>query len=212
MTYEQQREQMVASQIAARGVRAPEVLAAFRAVPRHLFVPVPERAVAYSDRPLSIGFGQTISQPYIVALMTAELALSPRVTVLEVGAGSGYQTAILAEVGCRVVALELLQPLADRARLTLASLGYEGVVVHCRDGRLGASDLAPPGGYDRILVAAATPTVPPALLEQLAVGGRLIIPLGEVFGHQELYVFERHAGGFDRHAVLPVRFVPLVAG
>lgn len=205
---------MVATQIAARGLTDERLLAAFEAVPRHLFVPASERAEAYRDEPLPIGFGQTISQPYIVALMTdlvrASAATPERpLTMLEVGSGSGYQTAILAALGCHVVALELLAPLADRARLTLASLGVEHVVVLCRDGSKGAADLMPPGGYAGILVAAATAEVPHALLEQLAVGGRLVIPIGPTFV-QDLVVYERRPEGIVREVMLPVCFVPLV--
>ncbi len=209
-TDEERRERMVETQIAQRGLTDPALLAAFRAVPRHLFVPPAERAAAYDDRPLSIGYGQTISQPYIVALMTHHLAPKPGDVILEIGAGSGYQSAILAELGCRVIALEILQPLVDGARATLSALGYHDVAVHCRDGHHGAPELAPPGGFDGILVAAAPAAIPSALRDQLAVGARLVIPVGPVFDAQDLVVVERHATGTSERSVLAVRFVPLV--
>jgi len=216
--YEQERKAMVADQIAWRGIDEPSILAAMAAVPRHLFVPAAAREQAYRDEPIAIGFGQTISQPYIVALMTSLVRAGGRgreseghkPTILEIGCGCGYQTAVLAQLGCRVVALELLAPLADRARLTLASLGMKDLVVLCRDGRQGAADHAPPGGFDGILVAAASATVPPALLEQLAIGARLVIPLGSADGAQELVVIERQSDGLVRETVIAVRFVPLV--
>ena len=206
---------MVATQIAARGLTNPRLLAVFEAVPRHLFVPAAERAAAYYDEPLPIGFGQTISQPYIVALMTdlvgaADEQRKQPMTLLEVGSGSGYQAAILAALGHRVVTLERLAPLADRARLTLTSLGVKNVEVLCRDGSKGAADLAPPGGFDGILVAAASPIVPQEMLEQLAIGGRLVIPVGPTFA-QDLMVYERRPEGYVHEVELPVRFVPLVS-
>lgn len=204
------RESMVATQIAARGLIEPALLAAFRAVPRHLFVPPALRMEAYQDHPVAIGHGQTISQPYIVALMTSLLGARAGATVLEVGAGSGYQSAILAEMGCRVVALEILQPLADRAAQTLAALGYEAASVHCRDGHAGAPELMPKGGFGGIIVAAAAEAVPTPLCEQLAIGARLVIPVGPEWGAQDLLVIERRPEGFVRESVLPVRFVPLV--
>jgi len=210
--YARLRESMVATQIAARGLVDPAMLSAFRAVPRHLFVPPALRLEAYQDHPVAIGHGQTISQPYIVALMTSLVTPRPGATVLEVGAGSGYQSAILAHMGCRVIALEILQPLADRAAQTLASLGYDDVSVYCRDGCAGAPDLMPEGGYSGIVVAAAAESVPSALLEQLAIGARLVIPVGPEWGPQELLTIERRHEGFARDRVLPVRFVPLVVG
>lgn len=204
------RRAMVATQLVPRGLTDPRLLDAFRAVPRHLFVPVEARAQAYEDHPIAIGHGQTISQPYIVALMTSLLALEPGDTVLEIGAGSGYQTAILAALGCRVVALELLAPLADRARATLAALGVDRVSVQARDGRDGAPELAPPGGWHGIVCAAAARVVPPALLAQLAIGARLVIPIGPELGPQTLDVYQRTADGIVREEVLAVRFVPLV--
>jgi len=204
------REAMVATQIAARGINDTAILAAFRVVPRHVFVPAAQRHEAYRDHPVPIGFGQTISQPYIVALMTSLVHPKRGSTILEIGCGSGYQSAILAELGCQVVALEILEPLADRAALTLASLGYEGVQVLCRDGRAGLPELAPAGGYAGVLVAAAATTVPEELVRQLALGARLVIPIGEAFGYQELVTIERRRDGLVREHVLDVRFVPLI--
>jgi protein-L-isoaspartate(D-aspartate) O-methyltransferase len=209
---EAERESMVKTQIAARGLIDDDLLAAFRAVPRHLFVPAALRHEAYWDGPLSIGYGQTISQPYIVALMTSLLGPLRGATILEIGSGSGYQSAILARMCKRVIAIELLQPLVDRASLTLASLGVDNVLTLCRDGRQGAPEHMPPGGYQGILVAATTSHPPPALLDQLAYGARLVIPLGPSLGYQELVTIERRHEGFIRTPILPVRFVPLVDG
>lgn len=204
------RNVMVEQHIRARGVHDPLVLDAMRTVPREVFVPSELADQAYEDRPLPIEAGQTISQPYIVALMTHHLGPEPGDVILEIGAGSGYQSAILAELGCRVIALEILQPLVDGARATLSALGYHDVAVHCRDGHHGAPELAPPGGFDGILVAAAPAAIPSALRDQLAVGARLVIPVGPVFDAQDLVVVERHATGTSERSVLAVRFVPLI--
>jgi protein-L-isoaspartate(D-aspartate) O-methyltransferase len=202
------RERMVAEQIAARGIRDARVLTAMREVPRHLFVPVEEVDHAYEDRPLSIGYGQTISQPYIVALMT-ELA-TPKATdrVLEVGTGSGYQAAILSRLVGRIDTVELVEPLASDARERLKRLGYTNVTVHTGDGYEGWPAGAP---FDSILVTAAPDHVPPALVAQLKPGGRLVIPVGPVFDVQELQVIEKdQAGRVRTEHVTGVRFVPLV--
>jgi protein-L-isoaspartate(D-aspartate) O-methyltransferase len=198
-----EREAMVAQQIEARGVRDPAVLAAMRRVPRHRFVPPASRRYSYDDHPLPIGLGQTISQPYVVAFMTEALDLSGDEKVLEVGTGSGYQAAVLAELARAVFTIEILPELAERARDTLDELGYD-VRVRAGDGYLGWPEEAP---FDAILVAAAPDHVPPALVEQLAPGGRMILPVGDQ--SQELVLVRRTARGVERESVLPVRFVPM---
>jgi len=199
------RLRMVEEQIVRRGVRDENVLAALRSVPRHLFVGEAAVADAYADTPLPIGFGQTISQPYMVALMTTLLAVDVRSRVLEVGAGCGYQTAVLAEMAGEVYAIERLAPLAERARATLARLGYANVRLAVGDGVAGWRDEAP---FQGILVAAAAAEVPPELRSQLADGGRLVIPLGR--GEQVLTVVERVGDRFEERRDTRCRFVPLV--
>jgi len=201
-----QRNNMVEAQILARGIDDEKVLAAMRQVPRHLFVPEELRPFAYGDEPLPIGEGQTISQPYIVAYMTQALRLSGEEKVLEVGTGSGYQTAVLAEIVRQVFTLELLGVLSERARALLESLGYTNVSAKAADGTLGWKENAP---FDAIMVTAAAPAVPKKLQEQLGPGGRMIIPVGE--GFQELFLITRERGGFQKKKLLPVRFVPLVS-
>jgi protein-L-isoaspartate(D-aspartate) O-methyltransferase len=198
------RVRMVADQIEGRGVRDPAVLAAMRKVPRHRFVPESRSSQAYDDRPLPIGLGQTISQPYVVALMT-ELA-RPRAgtKVLEVGTGSGYQAAVLAEIVGTVETIEIVPELARRAETTLREMGYRNVRVFIGDGFDGRPQDAP---FDAIVVTAAPETIPPPLLDQLAVGGRLVIPVGSA--EQELLVVTKTEGGYHRESVLPVRFVPM---
>jgi len=191
-----ERGAMVDTQIAARGVRAPEVLAALRSVPRHEFVPASEREAAYADHPLPIGFEQTISQPYIVALMTELARLEPGDKVLEIGTGSGYQAAVLARLVRAVYSIEIVEPLARSAARTLARLGYANVEVRAGDGYQGWPEQAP---FDAIVVTAAPARVPEPLKQQLAPGGRLVIPVGT--SDQELMVLTRR--------VLPVRFVPM---
>jgi protein-L-isoaspartate(D-aspartate) O-methyltransferase len=198
------RNQMVARQIEARGVSDERVLAAMRAVPRHAFVPEEVRADAYEDRPLPIGHGQTISQPYIVAAMTELARVRPGSRVLEVGTGSGYQAAVLAEMGAQVYSIEIVERLARRAGETLARLGYGAVQVRHGDGYRGWPEAAP---FDAIVVTAAAPRVPPALLEQLVDGGRLVIPLGRFA--QELEVHTRVGDRIDVERVFGVRFVPM---
>ena len=186
---------------------APRVMAALAAVPRHEFVPAEERISAYLDIPLPIGHGQTISQPYIVALMTDLLELEPGAKVLEVGAGSGYQAAVLAKLARTVHTVEIVPELARACRARLARLGFANVTVHEGDGAAGLAAEAP---FDAILVAAAARRVPPALAAQLKPGGRLAIPLGEPGATQELALLEkRKHGALSVRAVLPVRFVPL---
>jgi protein-L-isoaspartate(D-aspartate) O-methyltransferase len=179
-------------------------------VERHRFVPESQRARAYGNHPLPIGAGQTISQPYIVALSTDLVAPQPGDVVLEVGTGSGYQAAVLAEIVERVYTIELIPDLGNAAAARLAALGYANVEVRIGDGYAGWPDKAP---FDGIVVTAAAPQVPPALVEQLKPGGRMVIPLGADGGFQELVVLTKRAdGGVERRSVLPVRFVPLVPG
>jgi protein-L-isoaspartate(D-aspartate) O-methyltransferase len=195
---------MVKQQILARGVADRAVLDAMRTVERHRFVPDADRARAYDDGPLSIGRGQTISQPYIVALMTELARLAPASRVLEIGTGCGYQTAVLAACAGHVWTVELEPELAAGAARTLASLGVTNVTHRVGDGSQGWPEAAP---FDAILVTAAPADVPPALLDQLAAGGRLVIPLGTT--SQDLYVFTREPDRIRRESIIPVRFVPL---
>jgi len=198
------RRRMVKEQLEARDIRSARVLDAMRKVPRHLFVPEPQRGEAYGDWPVPIGHDQTISQPYIVAFMTQALDLAPGHRVLEVGTGSGYQAAVLGELAKDVYTIEILPPLADRARETLSALGYRNVHVRTGNGYFGWAEFAP---YDRIMVTAAPDEVPSALLEQLRVGGLMAIPVGTVM--QELRILRRTATGVETLSTLPVRFVPM---
>ena len=185
-----------------------DVLEAMRRVPRHAFVPAAQRGLAYDNRPLPIGYGQTISQPYIVALMTDLLRLPPHARVLEIGTGSGYQAAVLAELGHQVYTIEIVPGLAKPAEKRLGELGYDAVHVHQGDGYYGWPEEAP---FDGIVVTAASPRIPPPLIEQLRPGGRMVIPLGAAFMVQQLVLAERLADGSIRtQALLPVAFVPLV--
>lgn len=184
----------------------PKVLAALRRVPREAFVPDMERADAYANRPVPIGHGQTISQPLIVALMTHHLSLKPGHRVLEIGTGSGYQTAVLAEIARDIVTIENVAPLAEAAKSTLNSLGYQGIHFIEGDGRLGAPDQAP---FDRIIVTAAAEAIPVPLIEQLAPKGRLVAPIGRK-GRQEMIILEKSsAGQVSQMRLFPVAFVPL---
>lgn len=203
--YFQARKRMVSEQIAARGVLDPRLLAVMEAVPRHCFVRPDDLAWAYADGPLPIGHGQTISQPYIVALMTGLLQLQGGERLLEVGTGCGYQAAVLGRLAAEVHTVEVLPELAARAEETLASLGYANVHVHRGDGSLGWPLAAP---FDGILVAAAAPSAPQPLLEQLAEGGRLVLPVGGR-GLQRLEVWQRRGEGFEQSKNIPVAFVPL---
>jgi len=198
------REAMVQEQIEARGVRNAAVLAAMRRVPRHEFMPENVRPLAYYDRPVPIGLGQTISQPYIVALMTELAAVGRGSRVLEIGTGSGYQAAVLAELGTDVYSIEILAPLRERAVEILARLGYGQVKTRVGDGYLGWPEAAP---FDAIIVTAAPARVPEPLKQQLKGGGRLVLPVGRV--DQELEVITRTAVGFSERSVIPVRFVPM---
>jgi protein-L-isoaspartate(D-aspartate) O-methyltransferase len=201
------RARMVAEQIRARGVRETRALDAMGKVPRELFVPEDYRHEAYEDRPVPIGFGATISQPYIVGYMTEALKVEPAHRVLEIGTGCGYQTAVLAEIASFVYSIEVVPELAARARVTLESLGYTNVLIRTGDGHDGWPEEAP---FDRILGAAAANEVPPALVEQLGDGGILVIPLGSPHGAQELHVMEKRGRTVATLATLPVRFVPMV--
>lgn len=199
------RDEMVATQIAARGVRDANVLRALRTVPRHMFVPADVRAEAYADHPLPIGEGQTISQPYIVGLMTELLEVKPGDKVLEVGTGSGYQAAVLATIGCDVYTIEIREPLAREAEKRLESLGIKNVHVRTGDGYAGWPEAAPFAG---IIVTAAPERIPQPLLDQLKVGGHMVIPVGAFY--QQLKVITRAgAADFPERDVIPVRFVPM---
>jgi protein-L-isoaspartate(D-aspartate) O-methyltransferase len=199
-----ERMRMVAEQIRAREIRDPRVLAAMERVPRHLFMPEAVRDEAYGDHPVSIGYGQTISQPYIVGFMSEALELKPEHRVLEIGTGSGYQAAILGELAREVYTIEIVEPLAESARAVLAQLGYKNVHVRAGNGYAGWPDQAP---FDRIIVTAAPDEVPSALVEQLKVGGLMAIPLGTF--DQELRIMKRTSGGMETLKTLPVRFVPM---
>jgi protein-L-isoaspartate(D-aspartate) O-methyltransferase len=202
--WEKLRDDMVRTQIASRGVRDEHVLQAMRTVPRHLFVPEDVRAQAYQDHPLPIGEGQTISQPYIVGLMSELLDVKPGDRVLEIGTGSGYQAAVLASMGCEVYTVEIRSQLAEAARERLATLGIRGVHVRAGDGYGGWPQAAPFAG---IIVTAAPERTPQPLLDQLSVGGHLVIPVGSFY--QQLKVYTRTEDGFSEEDVIPVRFVPM---
>ena len=195
---------MVDEQLRARGIRDQRVLEAMARVPRHLFVPDASRADAYGDYPLPIGHGQTISQPYIVAFMSEALKLERSHRVLEIGTGSGYQAAILAELAGDVYSIEIIEPLAATARKVLQEAGYRNVTVRTGNGYLGLPEHAP---FDRVIVTAAPDDVPPALVEQLKMDGLMAIPVGT--GVQELRILRRTARGMETLETLPVRFVPM---
>jgi len=196
---------MVQRQLAARDITDARVLAAMRKIPRHEFVPPDVEPAAYQDSPLPIGLGQTISQPYIVALMTQLAGAAPGKKALDVGTGSGYQAAVLAEIMDRVYSIEILCELADDARARLTRLGYRNIEVRCGDGYRGWEEAAP---FDVIIVAAAPEEIPEPLIDQLAPGGRLVIPVGEA--HQELIVVEKSPEGvISRFTAGGVRFVPM---
>jgi protein-L-isoaspartate(D-aspartate) O-methyltransferase len=196
---------MVERQLRARGIDDPRTLRAMAKVPRERFVPKELTARAYEDNPLPIGFGQTISQPYIVAFMTQELKPKPTDRVLEIGTGSGYQAAVLSELVAQVYTIEIVRPLAQRAAVVLQALGYKNVLVKGGDGYKGWPEHAP---FDSIIVTAAPDHVPQPLIDQLKEGGRLIIPVGKTFA-QRLYTYEKRGGALKETAVIPVRFVPL---
>jgi len=207
VSFVNRRNAMVDDQIIKRGVTDPNVIKAMREVPRHLFVPKLSQRYAYEDRPLLIGFNQTISQPYIVAFMTEAVQLTGNERVLEIGTGSGYQAAILAEIAKEVYTIEIVEGLAQQADKRLKGLGYENIVVRHGDGYKGIKEFAP---YDAIVVTAAPKEIPNELVSQLKIGGRMIIPVGSFF--QELYLITRNEDGITRENLLPVRFVPMIKG
>ncbi len=203
--YRQARERFVHEEIEGRGIRDPRVLAAMRKVPRHLFEPPDQQKYAYEDSPLFIGYGQTITEPYLVAFMTEALELKPHDRVLEIGTGSGYQAAVLSELVEEVYTIEIVEPLAKTAEERLRRLGYSNVHVRAGDGYLGWPEAAP---FDAIILTAAPPErVPPPLIEQLREGGRLIAPVGG--SEQDLTRLHRTAKGVTEEVLLPVRFVPM---
>jgi len=199
------RAEMVETQIQSRGVRSPDVLRAMGRVPRHLFVPPNLQRRAYEDTPLPIGRGQTISQPFVVAHMTEALAVTRDHTVLEIGTGSGYQAAVLAELAREVYTIEIVPDLADGARRVLAAAGYNNVRVRTGNGYLGWPEQAP---FPRIIVTAAPAEIPPALIDQLAVGGTMVIPVGTT--SQEIRVVTKNATKVTEKRTISVRFVPMV--
>ena len=203
--YTTKREVMVRSQIEARGIRDAATLSAMRKVERHRFVPPAYRKYAYDDTPLPIGYDQTISQPYIVALMTGLLRAKAGDRILEIGTGSGYQAAVLSEIAGEVYTIEIIKPLAVRTRELLKDLGYENVHPVIGDGYRGLPDKAP---FDGILVTAAAPSVPPALVAQLREGGRMLIPVGSPGKVQVLKLVEKRKGRIVTRNVTDVRFVP----
>ena len=205
--FESARRRMVDEQLASRDIRDRRVLDAIRKVPRHRFVPPAQQPRAYDDTPLPIGYDQTISQPYIVGYMTQALDVQPAHRVLEIGTGSGYQAAVLSLLAGRVYTIEIVEPLATRARAVLAGLGYDNVEVRTGNGYLGWPEHAP---YDRVMVTAAPTEVPPALVQQLKVGGLMAIPVGDV--RQELRILRRTPTGLETLRTLPVRFVPMTGG
>lgn len=204
--WEAARMKMVKEQLLSPGrdIRNPRVIEAMGSVPRHLLVPEDVRPMAYGDHPLPIGHGQTISQPFIVAFMTEILDPQPEDRVLEIGTGSGYQAAVLAELVDKVFTIEIVEPLAKRAKADLQNLGYENIYVRAGDGYLGWPEEAP---FDSIIVTCAPENIPQPLVEQLREGGRMIIPLGGQ--RQELVLLEKVDGRIEKQAVLPVRFVPM---
>ena len=202
--WQAERTRMVNEQLKARDIRNDRVLEAMLSVPRHRFIPESARGGAYGDFPVPIGYGQTISQPYIVAFMTQALDVGPGDRVLEIGTGSGYQAAVLSLLAREVFTIEIIESLADRARATLKDLGHQNVHVRAGNGYLGWPEYAP---FDRIILTAAPEAVPPALVEQLKIGGLMAIPIG--VGDQELRILRRTPVGLDTIATLPVRFVPM---
>lgn len=201
------RARMVREQLRARDIRDERVLEVMGRVPRHLFVPEEYRDAAYEDHPLSIGHGQTISQPYIVAFMTQALRVAPEHKVLEIGTGSGYQAAVLAELVRDVYTIEIVEALADAATRTLESLGHRNVHIRKGNGYLGWPEQAP---FDRIMVTAAPSEIPPALVEQLKVSGLMAIPVGSAM--QELRIVRKTEKGLETLETMPVRFVPMIKG
>jgi protein-L-isoaspartate(D-aspartate) O-methyltransferase len=202
------REEMVSRQIEARGVRDPDVLKAMKTVPRHHFVPTKYKDNAHGDYPLPIGNGQTISQPYIVAFMTAALNVKPKDRILEIGTGSGYQAAVLAELGCEVYSIEIIRSLGKKAKEILRRLGYGNIHLKIGDGHKGWPENAP---FDAVIVTCAPEKIPRPLVQQLKEGGRIIIPVGESGGIQDLVLAVKKGDRLVSRSILPVRFVPMVA-
>src|SRR3989304_2430462 len=208
--YARERKKMVEQQIIARGVKDKKVLEAMGKVPRHMFVPEGYRRYSYYDQPLPIGLGQTISQPYIVALMTEMLDIDNDDTVLEIGTGSGYQAAVLSTIAKEVYTIEIIEALGLRAEESLKNLGHDNVNVKISDGSLGWPDK---GLFDAIIVTAAAEKIPDPLIKQLKPGGRMVIPVNNTFYSQDLLIVEKvDAGNIDAKKTIPVRFVPLVEG
>ncbi len=206
--YRAERRRMV-DLIERRGVEHPATLAAMRAIPRDEYVPEEHRNRAYGDYPVPIGYGQTISQPYIVAYMTEMLRPVPGMKVLEVGTGSGYQASVLAQIGCEVYTIEIFEALARSAGARLKRLGFDDVKIRHGDGHFGWAEAAP---FDAVIVTAAAGFIPPALVEQLKPGGRMVIPVGSVYGIQNLILVEKdEAGEMRTRNLLPVRFVPMLS-
>jgi protein-L-isoaspartate(D-aspartate) O-methyltransferase len=205
--YEPSRKQMVEEQIIARGISDSLVINAMLTVKRHFFVPANLMQLAYNDRPLPIGYGQTISQPYIVAIMTELLEVKKTHRVLEVGTGSGYQAAILSLLADSVFTIEIVEPLARSAKAKLKVLGYKNVIVKCGNGYKGWKEHAP---FDGIIVTCAPDEIPPLLLDQLVTGGRMVIPVGSYY--QELFLITKDSAGISEKSIIPVRFVPMIKG
>ena len=203
--YSKMRESKVKTQIEARGVKDPATLAAMRKVPRHKFIADDQLANAYDDGPLPIGYGQTISQPYIVAYMTEIVNPKPGHTVLEIGTGSGYQGAVLAEIVKKVYTIEIIEPLGKQAAARLKQLNYKNIEVKIADGYDGWKEHAP---YDAIIVTAAAEYIPPPLKEQLKDGGRMVIPVGSPYVTQQLMLIEKNGNKYKTRSMMPVRFVP----
>jgi protein-L-isoaspartate(D-aspartate) O-methyltransferase len=205
--YYAERAEMVRSQIEARGIKSDQVLKAMLKVPRHLFVPENMVPLAYFDRPLPIGYDQTISQPYIVAFMSEALDVNPGDKVLEIGTGSGYQAAILAEMGMEVFSMEIVPQLATLALENLQKAGYEKVNVKCGNGYKGWPEKAP---FDAIIITAAPPKIPQTLIDQLKIGGVMIVPVGRIHTIQYLQKVVKKEQGIKRTTLIPVRFVPMI--
>lgn len=207
MDFTVERHRMVDEQLVFRNVRSEAVLDAMRNVPRHLFLPENMQKYAYEDTPMPIGWGQTISQPYIVAYMTEQLEVVPDMKILEIGAGSGYQAAVLAYLGCQVFTIELVEQLAEGARRVLETLGYDNVKVRQGNGYSGWPEESP---FDAVIVTAAPESIPQILIEQLKTGGKMIVPVGGVYSVQSLLLVTKLEGKLTTEDLLPVRFVPMV--
>ena len=207
--YSKMRDAMIKTQLEARGIRDSTILAAMRKVPRHRFVPANQAAYAYEDTPLPIGYGQTISQPFVVAYMTSMVKPQAGQTVLEIGTGSGYQAAVLAEIVKQVYTIEIVAPLGKEAAERLKNLTYKNIEVKIGDGYAGWKEHAP---FDAIVVTAAAPYVPVPLKEQLKDGGRMIIPVGASDEEQQLMLIEKSGNKYKTRSMMPVRFVPFIRG